>query len=136
MIDRTGQSLDMAGDSSSESEIDADTRRDMIDPRAQDTSAHVHNSSESDLDIDLDDCDLDIDPNDNLATDAPTTQRVQTKGLAREKLRQKKHKQKVLKIVGGSCFMSHLQQGHGHRTIEPGTIARSVAMSVGNQEAP
>ena len=104
MIDRNGQSVDIAGDSSSESEIDADTGRDMIDPRAQDTSAHVDNSSESDLDIGLEDKDQHIDPNDKLATDAPTTQRVQTKGLAKDKLRQKKLKQKVLKNCWSFVF--------------------------------
>ena len=123
MIDRSGQSVDMEGDSSSESELGAEeTGRETMDLGMQ--NAVVDSSSEADLGddtleetadgtkrtqdtirnvVDSSESDLDIDKNERAEAaevereEARTKPVLQIKGLARDKLRQKKLKQKVLK---------------------------------------
>ena len=122
VIDRSGQSVDMEGDSSSESELGAEeTGRETMDTGMQ--KALVDSSSESDLGdntlkeaadgskrtqdtirnvVDLSESDIDIDKNETTEAaeveleEARLKPVLQIKGLARDRLRQKKLKRKVL----------------------------------------
>ena len=115
VIDRSRQSVNMEIDSSSESEIDMETvkrsvdckgrgRESEIDLRAQDTRAPIDSSSESDLDITVKDGEsagvADVEPHSEVVTDKQRETKTTQKRTSRDKLRQKKLKQKVfLKIM-------------------------------------